>query len=137
MTPSKKSKKQADLASMVCQLQHLADQIHQQVDQELARLEQARHLAAQESARLESLLAKTHSKPNARPEDTQDPLPQMPLDVSWQHASCQSDAQASLFAKHRKVYDLSEKGLGPLEIAQQTGQTIGQIQVILALRKPQ
>ena len=127
MTPSKKSKKQADLESlesMVSQLQDLADQIHQQVDQELARLEQARLLAAQESDRLEALLAKTHSNSNPHSQDLQQVLGR-------------SDGQAGLFDKHRQVYDLSSQGLAPLEIAQRTGQSLGQIQVILALRKPE
>ena len=124
MTASKKSKKQADLPAMVSQLQDLAEQIHRQVDQELARLEQTRLLAAQESDRLEALLAKTHSNSNPCSQDLQQVLGR-------------SDGQAGLFDKHRQVYDLASQGLAPLEIAQRTGQSLGQIQVILALRKPE
>ena len=107
---------------MMSQLQGLANTIRQQVNQELARLEQARLLAAQESARLEALLAKTHSNSNPCSQDLQQVLGR-------------SDGQAGLFDKHRQVYDLSGQGLAPLEIAQRTGQSLGEIQVILALRK--
>ena len=124
MTAAKKRKEQTDLASMVCRLQDLAEQIHRQVDQELARLEQARLLAAQESDRLEALLAKTHSNSNPCSQDLQQVLGR-------------SDGQAGLFDKHRQVYDLASQGLAPLEIAQRTGQSLGQIQLILALRKPE
>lgn len=135
MKPSKKSKKETEISSLVAQLQDLASQIHQQVDQELARLEQARHLAAGESARLESLLAKIPAKANSCPKGAPEALEQVPPDCRWQHASSQPDAQDSLMAKHRKIYDLSDQGLDLLEIAQRTDQTPGQVQVILALRK--
>lgn len=135
MTPSKKSKQETEISSLVAQLQDLAGQIHQQVDQELARLEQARHLAAGESARLESLLAKISAKANLGPEGLPEAVEEIPPDSGWQHASRESDAQGSLMAKHRKIYDLSDQGLDPLEIAQRTDQTPGQVQVILALRK--
>ena len=131
MTAAKKRKEQTDLASMVCRLQDLAEQIHRQVDQELARLEQARLLAAQESDRLEALLAKTHSNSNPCSQDLQQVLGR----PGFAGQASRSDGQAGLFDKHRQVYDLSSQGLGPLEIAQRTGQSLGEIQVILALRK--
>ena len=124
MTAAKKSKEQTDPAAMVCRLQELAEQIHRQVDQELARLEQARLLAAQQSDRLEALLAKARSNSN-------------PCSRDLQQVLSRPDGQAGLFDKHRQVYDLASQGLAPLEIAQRTGQSLGQIQVILALRKSQ
>ena len=95
------------------ELQNLTDKIRQQVDQELSRLDKARLLAAQESARLEALLAETRSAPNTATQTPED----------------------NLNGKHREVYELAEQGLEPLEIAQQTGQSLGEIQLILALRK--
>ena len=122
MKAAKKSKKQADLTAMVSELQDLAQKIRLQVDQEIVRLQQAQLLAAQESARLEALLVRMHSKSENFPQDSQ-PVPQAP------------DCRSALIDKHRRIYELSEQGLGPLEIAQQTGQSLGEIQVILALRK--
>ena len=110
MSASKKNHKQAGLESTVSELHGLAEEIHQQVDQELARLEKARLLAATESDRLEALLAQT--QPAVDP-----------------------PTKNSLADKHHQIYKLAEQGLEPLEIAQQTGQSLGEIQLILALRK--
>ncbi len=110
MSTSKKNHKQADLASAVSELEGLAEKIRGQVDQELVRLEKARLLAATESERLEALLAQTQPEPNP-------PLKESPND------------------KHRQIYELAEQGLEPLEIAQQTGESLGEIQLILALYK--
>jgi len=112
VSASKKNYKQTDLESTVSELHGLAEKIQQQVDQELARLEKARLLAATESDRLEALLAQTQSGSDA-------------------------PAKNSLADKHHQVYELAEQGLEPLEIAQQTGQPLGEIQLILALRKPE
>ncbi len=112
MNASKKNHKQAGLESAVSELHGLAEKIQQQVDQELARLEKARLLAATESDRLEALLAQTQPEADA-------------------------PAKNSLADKHHQIYKLSEQGLEPLEIAQQTGQPLGEIQLILALHKPE
>ena len=110
MSVSKKNHKQADLESTVSELQGLAKKIRQQVNQELARLEKARLLAATESDRLEALLGQKQPGLNPPPKN-------------------------SLVDKHHQIYKLAEQGLEPLEIAQQTGQSLGEIQLILALRK--
>ena len=94
----------------MAELQGLAEKIRRQVDQELARLEKARLMAATESDRLEALLAQ--KQPGLDP-----------------------PSKNSLADKHHQIYKLAEQGLEPLEIAQQTGQSLGEIQLILALRK--
>ena len=66
--------------------------------------------SATESDRLEDLLAQTQPGPNP-------------------------PSKKSLTDKHHQIYKLDEQGLEPLEIAQQTGQSLGEIQLILALRK--
>ena len=110
MSAGKKNLKQVDLESTVSELHGLAEKIRRQVDQELARLEKARLLAAMESERLETLLAQTQPGPNPPP-------------------------RKSLTDKHHHIYELAQQGLEPLEIAQQTGQSLGEIQLILALYK--
>ncbi len=47
----------------------------------------------------------------------------------------QSQTTCETLKKHQEIYSLAEKGLEPLEIAQRTGRTLGEVQVILALRK--
>ncbi len=94
MTPGRKDNHELDLSALVCQLQQLAEQIRCQVDRELARTEQSRYRAAQQSQPISDTLK-----------------------------------------KHQEIYSLAEQGLEPLEIARQTGKTLGEVQVILALRK--
>ena len=124
MTPSLNDNSQTDLPALVSHLQQIVEKIHDQVEQELARVDQARRLAARESARLEELLAKAQSAFGPSGEDTQPNLPQ---------ASSKSDS----LEKHQEVYALAQNGVGPLEIAQQIGRTLGEVQLILALRKSQ
>ena len=47
----------------------------------------------------------------------------------------QSQSIAETLNKHQDIYGLAQKGLRPLDIARQTGKTLGEVQVILALRK--
>ena len=47
----------------------------------------------------------------------------------------QSQTTCETLKKHQDIYGLLEQGLEPLEIARQTGKTLGEVQVILALRK--
>ncbi|NIA06953.1 MAG: hypothetical protein GWP14_04810 [Actinobacteria bacterium] len=110
MSANKKNHQQTDLESTVSELHCLAEKIRRQIEQELARLEKARLLAATESDRLEALLAQTQPGPDP-------PSKRSPTD------------------KHHQIYKLAEEGLEPLEIAQQTGQSLGEIQLLLALRK--
>ncbi len=133
MTPSRKDNSEIDLPALVSQLQQLAEKIHDQVEQELARVDQARRLATHESDRLEELLAKTQSAFPPSGQDSQSSLPQAPSDSPAQQTPSKSDA----LEKHQEVYALAEKVLEPLEIAQQNGRTLGEVQVILALRKSQ
>jgi len=94
VTPGRKDNRKLDLPALVCQLQQLAEQIRCQVDQELARTEQAQYRAAE-----------------------------------------QSQPMSDTLKKHQEIYTLAEQGLEPLEIVRQTGKTLGEVQVILALRK--
>ncbi len=133
MTPSRKDNREIDLPALVSQLEQLAEKIHDQVEQELARVDQARRLAVRESARLEELLAKTQSAFGPSGEDSQSSLPEAPSESPAQQKPSKSDA----LEKHQEAYALAEKGLEPLEIAQRIGRTLGEVQVILALRKSQ
>ena len=94
MTSGQKEQAKSNLPALVCQLQELADKIRQQVEQELAGMQETRQSGAQES-----------------------------------QAVCET------LPKHQEIYRLAEKGLEPLEISQRTGRTLGEVQVILALRK--
>ena len=59
--------------------------------------------------------------------------------ASMQEAQLPADQQSQptdeTLNKHQDVYSLVQKGMEPLEIARQTGKTLGEVQVILALRK--
>ncbi len=94
MTLSQQDKPKSDLPSLLCQLQQLTDKIRQQVERELASMQEAQLCGAQ-----------------------------------------QSQSIGETLKKHQDIYGLAQKGLEPLEIARQTGKTLGEIQVILALRK--
>lgn len=121
MTAGTKDNHDAGLTDLVSQLQELAEQIRCQAEHELARIERARLQAASESARLEALLAETKS---AFPPDRHEPS-----------TSPQIRAQSEVIQKHEEIYSLCDQGVEPLQIAQRTARTLGEVQLILALRK--
>ena len=94
MTLSQPDKPQSDLPALLCQLQQLTDKIRQQVEQQLAGMQEA------------------------QPSESQ-----------------QSQPICDTLKKHQEIYSLAQQGLEPLEIVRQTGKTLGEVQVILALRK--
>ena len=96
MTPSQPDKPKSDLPALLCQLQQLTDKIRQQVELELAPMQEV------------------------QPSESQ-----------------QSESICETLNKHQEIYNLAEQGLEPLEIVRQTGKTLGEVQVILALRKSQ
>ncbi len=131
MTPGLKDNHSDDLPALVSQLQELADEIRRQVDRELARIDQARSQAASESARLEALLAKTKSAFPPDRQQTTNPLPEPPSHANTPQTQPNSDT----IQKHQEIYSLCDQGVEPLQIAQRTARTLGEVQLILALRK--
>ncbi|MCG3136887.1 MAG: hypothetical protein HJJLKODD_00724 [Phycisphaerae bacterium] len=123
----------SDMEELLVQIQELARQINGQIDTKFTKLEIAIRDADLRIARLQQLLhAETPSPlesaattdpyestlPKSMPVETGDSTtPPEPADPARQH-----------------IYALADQGLSAVDIAGQTGQSTGEIELILALR---
>ncbi len=93
-------------------------------DQRLQALEAA-NAAAQP-------LAQSHTQDAAQPPNNlslAEPPPRTPVETPT------PDPQSNIDPLHRKVYDLADEGLKPVDIARQIDRPTGQVELILALRR--
>lgn len=112
-----------DLEDVMVEIEQLAKRFSTQLDAKTIELEDLIQLADQRIARLEQLMEQqgqaAPSNPsletNAKPEP--EPEPELPADPLA-----------------RSVYQLSDEGIEPTDIARQLGEHIGKVELILALR---
>ena len=116
------------------ELDQLARQIHGRLDTKLAQLETVIRDADDRIDRLSRLTKAAESghalditleseEPHEHPLEQEEPR---------EHANETSENKDD---RHATVYRLADGGLAPVDIAQETGQTAGEIELILALRK--
>ncbi len=112
-----------EVEDVMVELDQVARQVHGQLDTRFAKLETIIRDADGRIAKLERLLQAADGAPTldvvleeARP-DEPDPTPVMET------------------GPHADVYRLVDAGMSEIEIAQETGKTTGEIELILALRK--
>ncbi|MBX3378137.1 MAG: hypothetical protein KF678_14170 [Phycisphaeraceae bacterium] len=108
----------SDLSSVMHDAEELAQLISDRLDRQAARLE---HLIATADDRLARLEAATRRADAAPPAPAQ-PAPPQP----------RRDTTDPLT---RQIYDLSDRGMPPVEIARHLNQHTGKIELILALRQ--
>jgi len=107
--------------------QELTQRLAAQLDAKAAMLEE---LLAQADARIAQLTRLEQEAPNLRVSDPPRVAHDTPRSL---HHPDQGDEP--LDASHREVFRLADEGLDPSQIAQRLGQPIGQIRLILALRR--
>ncbi len=112
-----------EVEDVMVELDQVARQVHGQMDTRFAKLETVIRDADVRIAKLERLLLTADGAPSldvtleeVRP-DEPDPEPVMET------------------GPHADVYRLADAGMSEIEIAQDTGKTSGEIELILALRK--
>lgn len=121
-----------DMEELLVQLQELSRQINAQIDTRFAKLEASIRSADERIERLQQL---TESAPppatfDALVDDDPTPAPSVPV-AQEPLPTAPPPVPASA---HDDIYRMADAGASPVDIARQTGQTTGEIQLILALR---
>ncbi len=115
-----------DLEALLVQVQDLTRQMNAQLDTKFHKLERAIRDADERIHKLDRLVRVAEGRPvcdviiGAEGDESPSP-PQVHASGCTEH-------------RHAQVYRLSDAGRSPVEIAEQTRQTIGEIELILALR---
>ncbi len=110
--PAPEAHLRRDLESLLVELQELSRKISAQIDTRFAKLEAAIRDADRRIAALNRLAR--HGAPH---------------EGGFPHESTDTDI------RHGVVYELTDAGFTPLEIAKDLGKTVGEVELILNLRK--
>ena len=102
------------MEQLLVELQGISRQINAQLDTKMRALTQLTDEARREIERLERLLEEARAGPS--------------------RASAPGPTAAALDPRHRRVYELADAGLTAVQIARQTGQPVGEVELILSLR---
>ncbi|MHC4236129.1 MAG: hypothetical protein ACYSUQ_13520 [Planctomycetota bacterium] len=112
-----------DVEEVMLQLEQLSRQIQARIDTRFAKLEAVIRDADGRIDRLERLLRQAEGDPS--------------LDVTVDNASQEVSDQSGTDddPRRRLIYELADAGRTPVQIAEEAGQNIGEVELILALRK--
>ena len=106
------------MEKLLVELQEVSREINAQLDTKMRALTQLTDDAQRAIDRLETLTAETGAAATASPATADAPAPARAVDP-----------------RHRRVYDLIDSGLSPVEAARETGQSVGEVELILSLRQ--
>jgi len=112
-----------EVEDVLVELDQVARQVHGQLDTRFAKLEAVIRDADGRIAKLERLLRQAEGTPS--------------LDVTLNEIRPDEPAPEPVMGTgpHAEVYRLADAGMSEIQIAQETGKTTGEIELILALRK--
>lgn len=115
----------SDVQEVMLELEQLARQIHGQIDTKFAKLETVIRDADQRIETLSRMVRKADGDQT--------------IDVTIDDRSRPAEVEAPPIedgrSQHAEVYRLADAAMGPVQIAQETGKTVGEVELILALRK--
>jgi hypothetical protein len=114
LTPVSAEAERRQLEDLLSDADELAGRLAANLDAKAARLERLIAQADERLARMERAAAEARPRTERRP-------------------ASEPDEAGPL---NRRVYDLADRGLQPVEIARQLSQQVGQVELILALRRP-
>jgi len=112
-----------NMQEVMLELEQLARQIHGQIDTRYAKLEAVIRDADQ---RIETLSRLTR---------TQDDAPVLDVTVGIEQNEEHDPATDNAALPHADVHRLADAGLGVVQIAKETDRNVGEVELILALRK--
>lgn len=118
----------SDVQEVMLELEQLARNIHGQIDTRFAKLEKAIHDADERIEQLSRLIRAAGGQP-AIDVTVTDKTPTGPAPDG--HANDSAVAEVP----HADVFRLADAGMEPAEIAKELGSPIGEVELILALRK--
>ena len=110
-----------DLESLMVDINRMARDLGGQLDAKIIRIEKATQEADERIAQLQALRDSLNN-PSAMGQSSADPF------VDAQSRTGQADPLT------KQVYMLADEGKGPQDIAQQLGEHVGKVELILALR---
>ncbi len=114
-----------DMEELLKQLEQITRQTNAQLDAKFAKLDKLIRDADDRAAKLERLVRRAEGPAAMQTLDvTLDDDPRAPREPS-----------PAANTRHQSVYALADAGRTPVEIAQEVGQTTGEIELILALRR--
>ena len=125
----------ADLEDMMVEIEQLARRFGSQLDAKTLKLEQ---VIREADERIEQLRRLHDGNPDAvRPEDRTNPQADESVDddVASRAAPSTPPQEAPVDPLAQKVYQLSDAGQQPADIARQLNEHIGEVELILALRQ--
>lgn len=127
-----------ELEALMVDINRMAKDMGAQLDAKLVRIEQANREAEQRIAQLEALqhtLAHPTQQPPHEPAATEPPAIQADsLHADMHPTPPQTHPTTQADPLNKEVYSLADQGLGPSAIAEQLGEHVGKIELILALR---
>ena len=136
----RQSSARRDMEEVMIQLDQLARQIHGQLDTRFAKLEAAIRDADERIDRLTRLLHAAEggrvaaSSKETTPRAVDRSSIDITLDTEDPNRPTMPDP-ASKEGRHEAIYKLADAGLSTQEIAAEAGQTAGEVELILSLRK--
>jgi hypothetical protein len=118
----------SDVQEVMLELEQLARNIHGQIDTRFAKMEKAIHDADERIEQLSRLIRAAGGQPAIDVTVT---------DKTATDPASDGDANDSAVAEapHADVFRLADAGMAPAEIAKELGSPIGEVELILALRK--
>ncbi len=116
-----------DMRELMVELQDLSRDINAQIDTRFAKLETSIRAADERIDLLERLLRAADGRPTIDTVVSGD-------DVA-SHLPPEQPQAGRPDPPHARIYDLADGGRNSIQIAQQTGKTPGEIELILSLRK--
>ncbi len=119
-----------DMEELLVELQELSRNINAQIDTKFAKLEASIRSADERIARMEQLQAALPERETFDTLLTDDQLLDRPA-----AAPAAPAPRVAIDPRRRTIFDLADAGKSPLEIAQQTGEPTGEVELILSLRK--
>jgi hypothetical protein len=136
-----------DMEELMVQLEEVSRRIQAQLDTKFVKLETVIRDADTRIERLERLVRESDGRPTLdvtvgdKAEDEGKPGPSPTL--RWAKDGARADEPplnatgdgADNDLTRRRIFELADAGKSPVDIAQETGQTTGEVELILALRK--
>lgn len=112
-----------DVEEVMVQLDEMARRIHGRLDMKLATLEMLIRDADQRIEKLSSVL-QPHSPP-----------PKVDVTIGAESPETEPKSRKAIDAVQASIFQLADGGYSALQIAKETGRTIGEVDLILALRR--
>jgi hypothetical protein len=112
-----------DFGELMAELEQFSRQMHARLDTKFAKLDAVVRDADQRIDRLERLLHRAQGEPT------------LDVTVDEPQAGATSTPTPEDDPRRQAIFRLADAGLTPVQIAQETGQSVGEVELILALQK--